>query len=392
MADAEHYEGREQTLVKHYVLRNYLQCLARIVGTWVDDISYVDCFSGPWDDRAGDLSDTSFAIALHELRQARSEFERRGRRVSVRCMFLERDPTAYTRLAGFAAQQPDVQIETRNASLLHAIPDIQKFLATGPAKSFRFLFIDPTGWAGFDLDVIRPLLCIERSEVLVNFMTEHIRRFVTTKETRPEIIDSFRRLFGTSEVFDRVCGMDDSQNREDELFMSYAGQLRSIGKFSHVCSSVVLHPIGDRTYFHLIYGTHHRKGVEKFKEVEKEAFDIQEAVRAEAQERESKRKTGRGSLFAEAEQPPSHRAVMLRERYTAAARCDVEALLRDNRTVPYHDAWDVALSRWPLVWESDLKDWIKDWSAEKRIEVRGLKSNQRVPRWNDPNHILVWLQ
>lgn len=46
MANEETYRGREQTLVKHFILRQYLKRFAHIVGSHWDSITYVDCFAG----------------------------------------------------------------------------------------------------------------------------------------------------------------------------------------------------------------------------------------------------------------------------------------------------------------------------------------------------------
>ena len=59
------YYGREQTAVKHRVLGRYLTPLPLIVGrSWVRDIVYVDCCSGPWNTVTDDLSDSSIGILL----------------------------------------------------------------------------------------------------------------------------------------------------------------------------------------------------------------------------------------------------------------------------------------------------------------------------------------
>ena len=71
MATHEDYAGREQSLVKHYILRRYLERFAHIIGSKWTTITYIDCFSGPWQSATRDLSDTSFSIALCELRRAR---------------------------------------------------------------------------------------------------------------------------------------------------------------------------------------------------------------------------------------------------------------------------------------------------------------------------------
>src|SRR5579864_4044295 len=104
MSEQGLYSGREQTLVKHFILRKYLERFAHIVGTFADSITYVDCFSGPWNVRSDDLKDSSFAIALEELRKARTTLAGKGRTLKIRCMFLEKQSTAYARLQEFAHQ------------------------------------------------------------------------------------------------------------------------------------------------------------------------------------------------------------------------------------------------------------------------------------------------
>jgi three-Cys-motif partner protein len=391
MAKSDDYIGREQSQVKHYILQHYLERFAHIIGSWCDTITYVDCFSGPWESSNSDLSDTSFAIALTELRKARETLSRRKRSLDIRCLFLEEQVKRHAKLKKYAQQQTDVRIETRNATMLDALPEISDFINAGGRNSFPFIFIDPTGWTGFDLDRIAPLLQQRPGEVLINFMTEHIRRFVTPKVTRAEIIDSFRRLFGTDDVFDRISQITDAQDREDELFTTYAGRVRAAGGFAYTCPSVVLHPVGERTYFHLIYATRHRKGVEEFKEVEKAAYPVQERLRAAAEERETIKKTKQPSLFAaEVDQPPSPRAMTLRRRYLAAARQRIVEVCGKRKQVPFDEIWDTAMA-FPLVWDSDVKEWIAEWQKAKRVKLLNLKPKQQAPPWEE-GHVIEFLK
>lgn len=391
MAQDKDYIGREQTQVKHFILKKYVQRFAHIIGAWADTITYVDCFSGPWESKAPDLSDTSFAIALGELRKARETLTHQRRSLRIRCMFLEENAKTHAQLKSYADQQSDVEVETRKSAMLDAIPEITEFIRRGGKNSFSFVFIDPTGWSGFDLERIEPLIKLTPGEVLINFMTEHIRRFVTPKEDRAQIIDSFRRLFGPEAVFDRVSQITDAQDREDELFTTYASRVREVGKFSYSCPAVVLHPDRDRTYFHLIYATRHRKGVEVFKDAEKAAFPEQERIRAAAEERNAVKKTKQPTLFASVEdQPPSPRATTLRTRYLAAAQNRIEELRAGKRQVPYDEVWNAAMG-FPLVWESDLKDWIREWERTGRAKVLNLKANQRVPQWEE-GHVIEFLR
>ena len=86
------------------------------------------------------------------------------------------------RTARYDDEQPSVthkfsgRAETQNAALEDSVDQIVEFAQREGPNSFPFVFIDPTGWTGFALDVIQPLLKLNPGEVLINFMTGHIRR------------------------------------------------------------------------------------------------------------------------------------------------------------------------------------------------------------------------
>lgn len=85
MSDVDPYLEREQTKAKHFILKRYLQALAFKVLT-ISDITYVDGFSGPWNSKTEDFSDSSFIIALRVLQDAqRKILESRGIRRRIRC-------------------------------------------------------------------------------------------------------------------------------------------------------------------------------------------------------------------------------------------------------------------------------------------------------------------
>lgn len=193
--DDDLYLGREQTLVKHSILQNYLEQFAIVVGSHWDTITYVDCFSGPWNVQSDDFRDSSFAIALDQLRKAREVHRSHGCLLRLRCLFLEKTRSAYLKLKTYTDSIKDVEILPKNKKLEDAIPDIVEFISEGGKKSFPFVFVDPTGWTGFAMETIAPLLRIRPGEVLVNFMTEHIRRFIDSPQ--PQTRDSFNRLFGS---------------------------------------------------------------------------------------------------------------------------------------------------------------------------------------------------
>lgn len=147
----------------------------------------------------------------------------------------------------------DIEIKVLCREFEDVVPEIVDYVG----RSFSLTFIDPTGWSGFGLRKIRPLLKLP-GEVIINFMYDHVNRYLN--DPRPEIAASFDQMFGGPnwylEVEDRV-GM--GMSREDAILDVYCGRLRKFGDFEHVTSTRILKPLSDRSYFHLVYGTRHWK-------------------------------------------------------------------------------------------------------------------------------------
>lgn len=385
----EEYVGREQTYVKHFFLQKYMERFAHIIYSKFESITYVDCFSGPWQGRSGDYEDSSFAIALSELRKAQLTHSGRGNKAQIRCFFLEEDPKSFKELEAFAAKVKDAEVICSNSTFEASIGDILQFVRKGGTTTFPFFFIDPTGWTGFSLNTISPLLQRKPGEVLINFMTSAIRRFVDQDEAQA----SFSKLFGSDDYRERFDGLHGAE-RDDALAGLYIDRVKDVGHFEYACSAIVIHPEKARTHFHLIYLTRHRKGVEVFKETEKKAMAEMEEVRANARDRKREARTRIADLFADqgvSQSPVSPYYKELRERYLERAQESVQRALRERREIAYSDAWKIALTS-PLVWESDLKSWVEKWKAEGRIEVKGLKDKERTPKYDRIEHRLIWLQ
>ena len=390
MSNGDLYTGREQTFVKHFILRNYLERFAIIVGSRWGTLTYVDCFSGPWEVKSDKFEDSSFAIALEQLRKAREVHgEQTGRTLRLRCFFLEKTSSAYKRLKHFSDQidDDDVVIETKNKKLEDAIQDILNFIQEGVSNSFPFIFIDPTGWSGFAMETITPLLQLNPAEVLINFMTEHIRRFIESPQKQTQ--SSFVKLFGSSQFKNELRGLGE-KDREDALVTAYSESVKRVGSFAYTSSAIVLHPTKDRTHFHLVYATRDPKGIEVFKDAEKKAMPVMERTRDEAQKRGRVERTGQtefafGSMTTH---DPSLYFQSLRERYTSRAKATILDLIQSKKRLPYDKAWAEAV-RFPLTWENDLKEWLRDLESTGRLEFTGLKETQRVPQ-RGQNIQIVW--
>lgn len=383
MADDSVYAGREQTLVKHYILRQYLVTWAHKVASFCDTLTYVDPFAGPWKAETDDLSDASFSIALTELRKARGTYEAKNRKLAIRCFFVEKKKSAFKKLKGFGDAVSDAEVKTRNGSFEQQMSEIVAFIKAGGSRNFTFIFIDPTGWTGFAMETIKPLLALERTEVLINFMTSHIRRFVDSPQKLTQ--ESFERMFGSADFRERIQGLHDEE-KEDALIGVYMKNLKKLGKFDHVAAAIVLDPLISRTHFHLIYATRHPVGLQVFKAVEKKAMEVMVSAQAEAQHKKRQEEVPQGELFGSRDLYNPLHFEGLRRRYCRKATELVLSLLRKHKRISYELAWRAAIS-FPLVWESDLKDWIKAWQKDGVVTIEGLIGKQRVPQLDSKHFI-----
>jgi three-Cys-motif partner protein len=364
------YFGREQTLIKHKILEKYLERFALIVGRFSDAITYVDGFSGPWNCQSEKLEDASFSIALRQLRNARRTLkEQSGHNLKIRCYFIEKDKRAYDQLKTFAKEQiDDVEIEIRHGEFEALIDDIIKFIRKGPQRNFPFIFIDPTGWTGFSMGVISPLIKLPQCEILINFMTSHVVRFIEAEPV--EIGASFEKLYGDSKFRSCFEGLM-NQEREDAIVFAYAERIATVGGFAYVPVTVVPHPERDATYFHLVYATRDLKGLEVFKDSERKALEVAGELRADAKRRKRERNTGQAELFAGETLPDTNHTDYLHQHYQRLAKKNVLDLLHAKLQVPYDELFSIAL-RYPLVTQNDLRSWISEVA-----EVQGLGPREK---------------
>ncbi len=278
------YEGREQTEVKHRILERYLSAFAPIVGTWANDIAYVDCLAGPWEARGEHLEDTSFARAIAVLKHAKATLHSRGKQPSFRCLLIEKDDNKFKKLDAFGSSVTEIEVSAKHWDFSGHINDIVRY-ANERKKSFPFFFIDPKGWELIAIDLITPILKLDPGEVLINLMTSWIQRFLSDESK------NFERLLG-SEV-GRLRELD-GYEQEEELVRCYANSIKKAGGFDYVCTLPVLKPNADMFHFWMVYGTRHPKGVEEFKNTERIVIPFMHATRAEAQRRREIRNSSGG--------------------------------------------------------------------------------------------------
>ncbi len=286
------YSGREQTRAKHFILKSYLQALAFKVLTF-SDVTYIDGFSGPWETKTVNFSDSSFMIAITVLQDAQKHIlDRTGIRRRIKCFFSESDSEAYAQLKGAVAEfhrpQEGFEIKTFEGKFEDAVADVQSFVGV----SFPLIFIDPTGWTGYPFDKIKPLFALAKCEVLINFMYDFINRFAYADA---EIIASMAPILGGPDWPNRV---DPNLPRGLAVEKLFRETLKSSGDFKFVVSTKIDKTTAERPHFFIAYGTKSADGLKTFRQIEYEALRKHAKNRANAMERQREQRLSATDMFA----------------------------------------------------------------------------------------------
>jgi three-Cys-motif partner protein len=289
------YIDREQTEAKHFILRRYLQELAfKVMHAW-DCIAYIDGFSGPWESKEDDHSDTSFMIAIEVLRDAQKRMAAQtGRRCTVKCFFAENDAKAYPQLQSAVAphHRPEdgFEVKTYFGDFENAVPEIHAFAGS---SAFPLIFIDPTGWTGYPFSKIKPLFASTKCEVLINFMYDFVNRAAGMSD--PKTIASLDPILGGPGWTSRL---DPALPRGAAVEKLFRETLKAEGNFNYVVSTRIDKSTADRPLFYLAYGTKNRAGLKAFREIEFAALKQHAKSRATAKERKREERTRTQDMFA----------------------------------------------------------------------------------------------
>jgi len=365
------YRGREQTLVKHILLRDYLERVAWNILSFKSDFVFVDGFSGPWKHINHDYSDTSFGIAIEELRKVKAGFAKKNVQKSLRCVFVEQRTAAFAKLSEAAASASDLKALALSGAFEDRVDDVLKIVGYG----FALTFVDPTGWS-FDLKKLAPLLKHQPGEVLVNFMYEHFKRFIDDK--RPEIIRSQTLPFGDPNWrVDYDALIASGSSKEEAVLGVFKRKLRQVCGFTYVASTRVQNRTASKTHFHLVYGTRSVKGLVEFRKVEKDAMRAQEDCRVQAKETDRQANSLQQGLFSGLELAE----IMANPDPRAADRASARDWIRrevERGPIPYEDLLPEILQAYSVT-EPELKDLLVDLRAEDVVEFDGMRTQQRKP-------------
>lgn len=249
------YKEREPAFIKHTLLESYLETLVVTIGLAAKgeaqaEICYVDCFAGPWGSEDENLDGTSIALSLKTLASCKAKLASLGVNARMRALFIEKDKKAIERLSAFLKRGTFAEVE-RECFRGDFVDLRQEILRWCGTTSFTFFFIDPKGWTPVVIEVLRPLLQRRKSEFLINFIYDFINRTASMTGWQEEM----KQLLGRSVD---LTGLSPAQ-REDALLSAYRDSLKQCvpagtAKYRPRTAYVgVLHPLHDRTKYHLVY-------------------------------------------------------------------------------------------------------------------------------------------
>jgi three-Cys-motif partner protein len=252
------WELEPHTAAKHAILRRYLQAWMVILSQGkFPEILYVDGFAGPGEYKNGEIG--SPIIALQTALNYQPPLK-----AKLHFLFVEKDSARAENLKALTAKlrlpsnfevvvEGDTTFE--NAFEKH-YPRYQRFGRLMPT----FAFIDPFGWTGAPMSIVRRIMQHKSCEVFVNFMYEEINRFIS----HPDQVNNFNSLFGST-GWDQCKGIVEARTRRRCLHDLYTEQMHNKGNTKYVRSFTMSNDNNVTDYI-LFYGTNEVLGLKKMKE------------------------------------------------------------------------------------------------------------------------------
>jgi three-Cys-motif partner protein len=381
MVSLADYVGREQSYVKHVFLENYFEALVYKTASSYPHIAYVDGFAGPWRSANERFEDTSFGIALNALRQAKEAWKKMGRNVRMSAHLVERDATAYAKLAEVPKRFPNVSVSTYSGDFIGLISTILKSI---PSDAFALFFIDPKGWL-IPLQQITPLLSRANSEVIFNFMFDFINRAVNIGDAN--IVAGLNELIPYGDWRSKLTeaeaqggGNLTPEARKTVLVGAFTDSLAKLGKYRFVAETTVLRPLKDRPLYCLCYATRHRKGIEVFRDCQIKALQEQSATRAAVKLQHAAKTSGQAEMFESLhDMAPDELNTFLASERQKAESSLLELTPQKPAAIRYETLWPEVLAR-HVIRLPQLNELAVKLRKAQALEFPDWEKGRRVPQ------------
>ena len=375
------YHGREQSYLKHQVLTEYLRLWGHKLGSLARKgpvrLWYVDCFAGPWQQRDQDLRDTSIYIGLKSLEEAGETWRKQGHTIELGAIFVEKKKRAFEQLDVYLrARAGAVKTIPLRGEFGACVPDIRKHLGDDPA----FVFVDPTGFKGVEMQHIKPLMQPRMRDVLVNVMFNHINRF--KDDPREFLRKQMCAFFGLGDET-LPPGLS-----EPELLKLYRQKLKDNCGIQYAADLAVPHPTRERTWFRLVIGGKHPKVLQVFRDVENQVMGERAArIRMGAKQRYQEDRSNQLSFGLHGDLPQGHwyerqnlddRQVILQELMTR---------LPSTGSRPFALLWPALLEEHHLTY-SELARLVADAARTNLLRIAPDRPRRRATQDDDEISLL----
>lgn len=252
------WEIEPHTLAKHAILGHYLKAWFPILANRNRRIVYFDGFAGPGIYKGGEPG--SPIVALDIARNHRV-----GLSAEIVFWFIESRMDRYRNLVEQIT--PLIPKLPKNFRVHHQCCEFDEAMdeilgridAEGGTLAPSLVFIDPFGFSGMPMSVIKRIMKNKRCEILLTFMSRDIDRF----KIRPELEETFNTLFGTSDWM-AAFEIENHNQRLDFIRALYKRQLEDVAGIRYVRAFEMLDE-HDMPIYSLFHGTNSVKGLYEMK-------------------------------------------------------------------------------------------------------------------------------
>ncbi|MBB5234503.1 three-Cys-motif partner protein TcmP [Deinococcus budaensis] len=344
--DPKRWMMKRQTEVKHQILEHYLKAYMAVQGRrQPTTFHFVDGFAGRGVYQGGEPGSPIIAMRTGEELYGFTNGNAR-----LRVYAVELEPENYLSLSQEVTkarpQCPSIRINLYNKSFADQIDPILQAIPSGEPT---FVFIDPFGYDGVDIDTVISILKRPRTESFATFMSSWINRFLSV-DGKAALND---KVFGGPEWRD-ISEVKDEKTQE-KVVRLYCTNLLKAAKEQGIHNLIVF-PIGIKgdqngsSIYHLVHLSTSPKA----------RFEMETAVkrRATAVLKGVNLGTIEPLFFMMTQQDPTSDLVL----DLLQSRGEMDAL-----TV----AGEIWQRRWEdnLTWDGEIRRVFQDLEREGRIEI-----------------------
>ena len=251
------------TKAKHDILKRYLDAWFPILSKY-RRVNYIDCFAGPGIYSKGE--EGSPIIAIKSLIHHKMIKHLKGTEFNF--IFIESDKKRNDCLKEELTKisvplEIKLKKEVVHGEFEYEIKQLLDKIETDKTSlAPTFFFIDPFGFSGVPMILIKRILACKTCEVLINVMYEDITRFYALASNENHL----NSLFGTDtwKIILNDKGLT-SQEKLIGLRDLYGHQLKSFADAKFTLSFLMINKFNKADYF-LFFGTNNELGLTKMKE------------------------------------------------------------------------------------------------------------------------------